>query len=60
MGEEQSGEEGEEEDAADGRSSLSDDCFSSGSRSTERPRPIGERRRGLRAIGEVAGEEGEG
>lgn len=51
---------GEEADTADGRSSLSDDCFSSGSRSAERPRPIGERRRGLRPMGEVEGEDGEG
>lgn len=60
MGEEQRGEDGEEEDAAEGRSSLSDDCFSRGSRSDERPRPMGERRRGLRPDGEVAAEEGEG
>lgn len=60
MGEEQSGEEGEEEDAAKGRSSLSDDCFSNGSRSAERPRPIGDRRRGFRADGEVTVEEGDG
>lgn len=43
-----------------GRSSLSDDCFRRGSRRAERPRPIGERSRGFRAIGEVAGEDGEG
>lgn len=60
MGEEQSGEVGEEAEAAIGRSSLSDDCFRRGSRSAERPRPIGERRRGLRAIGEVVGEVAEG
>lgn len=60
MGEEQSGEEGEEEEAAEGRSSLSDDCFSSGSRSAERPLPIGERRRGFRPEGEVEADEGDG
>lgn len=59
MGEEQSGEEGEEQEAVEGRSSLSDDCFSSGSRNVERPRPIGDRRRGFRADGEVAADDGE-
>lgn len=64
MGEEHSGEVGEEAEeeqaAAMGSSSLSDDCLRSGSRRAERPRPMGERRRGLRATGEVVGEEGEG
>lgn len=60
MGEEQRGEDGEEEEATEGRSSLSDDCFNRGSRRAERPRPMGDRRRGFRADGEVAADEGDG